>query len=60
MLLAVKHGWMKPLEEKRYNLVINVWIRAPALVATSVLALLQLHLQNAVPIWVSTVRVTVV
>ncbi|KAL1499571.1 hypothetical protein AB1Y20_011772 [Prymnesium parvum] len=57
MLFAVKHGWMQPLEEKRYNKHINVWVRAPALVATAVLAKIQVHLQGGVPAWVSTVRV---
>jgi len=45
------------LQEKQYNLAINVWVRAPALVATAVLAMIQVHVQNGVPGWVSTVRV---
>jgi len=57
MLFAVKHGWMEPLQEKHYNLAINVWVRAPALVATAVLALIQVHVQSGVVPWVSTVRV---
>lgn len=57
MLFAVKHGWMEPLQEKRHNLRINVWIRAPMLVCTAVLAMIQVHLQDGIPRWVSTVRI---
>ena len=45
MLFAVKHGWMTPLSEKRYNAAINVWIREPALVVTATLGFIQIHQQ---------------
>jgi len=45
MLFAVKHGWMSPLSEKKYNAAINVWIREPALVSTASLGFIQMHLQ---------------
>jgi len=45
MLFAVKHGWMSPLDEKKYNAAINVWIREPALIATATLGYIQMHLQ---------------
>ena len=46
MLFAVKHGWMDPLEEKRINAGINVWVREPALVVTATLGFIQLHTSN--------------
>ena len=46
MLFAVKHGWMAPLQEKRYNAAINVWVREPALVVTATLGWIQLHAQK--------------
>jgi len=48
MLFAVKHGWMAPLTEKRYNSAINVWVREPALVAVGTLGYVQMHLQPSV------------
>jgi len=45
MLFAVKHGWMTPIKEKKYNCMINVWFRAPFLVAVATLAYLQFFLQ---------------
>jgi len=47
MLFAVKHGWMEPISEKRYNALINVWIREPALVVTATLGFIQFHLQKS-------------
>ena len=46
MLFAVKHGWMSPLTEKRYNSAINVWVREPALVVTATLGFVQMHAQK--------------
>ena len=45
MLFCVKHGWMSPLTEKRYNAAINVWVREPALMCTATFGYMQLHLQ---------------
>lgn len=45
------------LQEKQYNLLINVWIRAPALVSTALLARIQVHLQSGVAPWMFTIRV---
>ena len=55
LLFAVKHGWILPLTEKRLNSAINVWLRAPALVATSVVGYIQLFLQDT-PIWQACMR----
>ena len=41
MLFAVKHGWMSPLTEKKYNAMINVWLREPALVVCCSFAFIQ-------------------
>lgn len=46
MLFAVKHGWMDPLSEKRWNSAVNVWVREPALVVVATLGWLQLHVQK--------------
>ena len=46
MLFAVKHGWMKPLDEKKVNAAVNVWVREPALVCTATLGYIQLHEQR--------------
>ena len=56
MLLAVKHGWIKPLTEKNINAGINVWLRAPALVFVASFAYIQSFLQPEVPRWMSLVR----
>jgi len=56
MLFAVKHGWMAPLAEKRYNSLINVWCRAPFLVCTATFCYLQFFLQPDVPLWIKSVR----
>lgn len=55
LLFCVKHGWLTPLSEKRLNSAINVWLRAPALVATSVVGYIQIFLQST-PFWLSAVR----
>jgi hypothetical protein len=58
MLFAVKHGWMKPLAEKKVNAAVNVWIREPALVCTATLGFIQLHEQaSQYPTWVTSVRI---
>jgi len=58
MLFAVKHGWMKPLAEKKVNAAVNVWVREPALVCTATLGFIQLHEQASdYPAWVTSVRV---
>eukprot|EP00304_Pavlova_gyrans_P006898 CAMPEP_0206047602 /NCGR_PEP_ID=MMETSP1466-20131121/21656_1 /ASSEMBLY_ACC=CAM_ASM_001126 /TAXON_ID=44452 /ORGANISM="Pavlova gyrans, Strain CCMP608" /LENGTH=286 /DNA_ID=CAMNT_0053422621 /DNA_START=16 /DNA_END=876 /DNA_ORIENTATION=+ len=59
MLFCVKQGWMEPLTEKRYNSMINVWMRAPFLVCTGTLVYLQMFVQHleAVPRYVSYTRV---
>ena len=46
MLFAVKHGWMSPLTEKRWNSAVNVWVREPALIVVATLGWLQLHVQD--------------
>lgn len=56
MLLAVKHGWIKPLTEKNINAGINVWLRAPSLVMVASLAYIQFFLQPTVPKWLLAVR----
>ena len=53
MLFAVKHGWMKPLQEKAYNSAVNVWIREPALICTATLGFIQIHLQPSMFGWLS-------
>jgi len=59
MLFCVKSGWMEPLKEKRYNAIINVWMRAPFLVCTGTLVYLQGFVQplDDVPRYVRYVRV---
>lgn len=54
LLFCVKEGWMKPLMEKRFNSMINVWMRAPFLVCTGTLVLVQHHVQlgSGVPSYV--------
>jgi hypothetical protein len=49
MLVRVKEGLMKPLEEKRINTLMNVWCRCPFLVSTVVLTFIQLHMHQ--PPW---------
>lgn len=56
MLFAVKHGWMKPLQEKAYNSAVNVWIREPALICTATLGFIQIHLQPSMFGWLSIIR----
>lgn len=56
MLFAVKHGWMRPLDEKRYNAAINVWMREPALICTATLSFVQLHLQPQMWGWLTLIR----
>jgi len=56
MLFAVKHGWMSPLQEKKYNSSVNVWIREPSLVCTATLGYLQIHLQPSMIGWLCFVR----
>ncbi|KAJ1620229.1 hypothetical protein T492DRAFT_1150349 [Pavlovales sp. CCMP2436] len=58
MLFCVKQGWMKPLDEKRHNTVINVWVRAPFLVCTGTLVFLQGHMQTTdhIPTYVRFIR----
>jgi hypothetical protein len=57
LLFAVKHTWISPIAEKRWNKTINVWIRAPALVWSSCLVYCQMFLQEGVPGWVKAIRV---
>lgn len=58
MLFAVKHGWMDPLDEKKFNSAINVWVREPALVVTAAYGYLQIHLQGqSFSGWVTAIRV---
>ena len=46
LLFAVKHGWIHPLTEKRYNTVLNTWIRAPGIVMTSAIAWVVVNAKN--------------
>ena len=55
MLFLVKHGWMKPLDEKRLNSAINVWCRAPWLISVAVFAYIQLFVQDA-PLYIRCFR----
>eukprot|EP00316_Scyphosphaera_apsteinii_P016891 CAMPEP_0119315446 /NCGR_PEP_ID=MMETSP1333-20130426/35917_1 /TAXON_ID=418940 /ORGANISM="Scyphosphaera apsteinii, Strain RCC1455" /LENGTH=201 /DNA_ID=CAMNT_0007320811 /DNA_START=417 /DNA_END=1022 /DNA_ORIENTATION=+ len=57
MLFAVKHGWLAPITEKKYNAIINVWCRAPFLVCTSAFAYIQFFVQEEfVPTYIRLVR----
>ena len=38
MLVAVKKGWMTSDSEKKYNSIIQLWIRAPGCIIHSVLS----------------------
>jgi hypothetical protein len=55
MLFLVKHGWMKPMDEKRLNSAINVWFRAPWLISVAVFAYIQLFVQHA-PLYIRCFR----
>lgn len=55
MLFLVKHGWMKPMGEKRLNSAINVWFRAPCLISVAVFAYIQLFIQHA-PLYIRCFR----
>lgn len=46
MLVLVKEGAMKALDEKRYNTILNVWCRCPFLISTVVLTFIQLHMHK--------------
>ena len=55
MLVLVKEGSMKPLEEKRINTVLNVWCRCPFLVCTVCLTYVQLHIHQP-PVHIVAIR----
>ena len=56
MLLAVKHGWIAPLTEKKINASINVWVHAPALVLIASFAYIQCFVQADKARWLLGVR----
>jgi hypothetical protein len=57
MLFFVKEGWMEPIQEKRYNSVLNIWMRAPLLVSTGTLVFVQGFVQTQhVPAYVRATR----
>lgn len=57
MLFRVKEGWMEPIQEKRYNSVLNIWMRAPLLVSTGTLVFVQGFVQTQhVPAYVRATR----
>ena len=37
MLAAVKHGYIRKIDEKRWNRMLNIWCRSPGCIATSCL-----------------------
>jgi hypothetical protein len=61
MLALVKERYILPLTEKKYNNTIQVWIRAPALVAIAALCWLQLFIHSDryeyVPIHLIAIRI---
>ena len=46
MLVCVKEGIMRPLTEKHYNNILNVWCRAPFLCFCVILSWVQIHIQR--------------
>jgi hypothetical protein len=56
MLVCVKEGSMKPLDEKRINTTLNVWCRCPFLVSTVVLTFIQMHMHKP-PIHIICIRI---
>lgn len=67
MLALVKFGKMRPLDEKRVNTRINVWVRSPGLVLSAFCVLLgrfDVHapaaVQERVPAWVALVGAALV
>ena len=52
MLSLVKHKLMEPLQEKRYNRILNMWIRCPFLIFSTLFSYLQFFLQDDLPLYV--------
>jgi hypothetical protein len=55
MLVRVKEGTMKSLDEKRINTTLNVWFRCPMLIVTVCLIFIQMHMHKP-PIHIICVR----
>lgn len=46
LLFAVKHGWISSMTEKRWNTVLNVWIRSPGIVYSASFAWMTIFAKN--------------